>query len=230
MELGSAGRTALGPKQSKQGHRRKRTAFTARQLEKMQAVFQWNKYPGVTVREALATELGISEASVQVWFQNRRSKWRKREHNKRPIHREKEFDACSFYTHNTAQRSWMLPQAHNYCSCQINSQTMFGAPPVSAALMPAGSTVHSSLITCASFYSNHVQPYDQEKDKKDAERIDQTPFMLKSGDASMKYVDLDQVPKVRIEAIQRQRSADEIIGANGLLCMWGTSSTSMSSK
>ena len=66
MELESAGRTARGPKQSKQGHRRKRTAFTARQLEKMQAVFQWNKYPGVTVREALATELGISEASVQV--------------------------------------------------------------------------------------------------------------------------------------------------------------------
>lgn len=67
MELGSTGRTASGPKpQSKQGHRRKRTAFTARQLERMQAVFQWNKYPGVTVRETLATELGISEASVQV--------------------------------------------------------------------------------------------------------------------------------------------------------------------
>ena len=29
-------------------------------------MFQWNKYPGVTVREALASELGISEASVQV--------------------------------------------------------------------------------------------------------------------------------------------------------------------
>jgi len=105
---------------------------------------------------------------------------------------------------------------------------MFGAPPVSAALMPAGSPIHSSLITCASFSSNHEQSYDQEKDEKDAERIDQTPSMLQSGDASMKYVDLDQVPKVSIEAIQRQRSADEIIGANGLLCMWGTSSTSMS--
>lgn len=66
MEQGSAGITALGSKQSKKGNRRKRTAFTARQLERMQAVFQWNKYPGVTVREALATELGISEASVQV--------------------------------------------------------------------------------------------------------------------------------------------------------------------
>lgn len=107
---------------------------------------------------------------------------------------------------------------------------MFGGPPVSAALMPAGSPVHSSLITCASFYSNHVQPYGQEKDEKDAERIDQTPFMLKSGDVSMKYVDLDQIPKVRFEAIQREPSADEIMGANGLLCMRGTSSSFMSSK
>lgn len=230
LELGSTGRTAVGPKQNKQGHRRKRTAFTARQLERMQAVFQWNKYPGVTVREALASELGISEASVQVWFQNRRSKWRKREHNKRPTHRGKESDACSFYTHNTAQRSWMHPQAHSYYSRQINSQTMFGTAPVSATLMPAGSPVHNPLITCASFYSTHVQPYDQEKDEKYAEQIDQTPLMLKSGDASMKYIDLDQVPKVKFEAIQRQHSADEIIGPNGLLCMRGTSSTSMSSK
>ena len=74
-----------------------------------------------------------------------------------------------------------------------------------------------------------MQPYHQENDEKDAERIDQTPVMLKSGDASMKYVDLDQIPKVRFEAIQRQRSADEIIGANGLLCMRGTSPF-MSSK
>lgn len=29
-------------------------------------MFQWNRYPGVAVREALATELGISEACVQV--------------------------------------------------------------------------------------------------------------------------------------------------------------------
>ena len=107
---------------------------------------------------------------------------------------------------------------------------MFGAPPVSTALMPAASSVHSSLITCASFCSNHVQPYDQGREEKVAEPIDPAPFVLKSGDVSMKYVDHDQVPKVRIEAIQRQRSVDEIIGANGLLCMWGTSAASMSSK
>ena len=65
-QSGTVRRKAPGPKQDRKGLRRKRTAFTVPQLERMQSVFQWNKYPGVTVREALAAELGISEACVQV--------------------------------------------------------------------------------------------------------------------------------------------------------------------
>ena len=60
------GETAPRLKHSRQGHRRKRTAFSSRQLEKLETTFQWNMYPGVTVRESLATELGITEACVQV--------------------------------------------------------------------------------------------------------------------------------------------------------------------
>lgn len=105
---------------------------------------------------------------------------------------------------------------------------MFGVPPVTAALMPAGSNVNSRLITCASLYSTYAQSYGQEEEE--AERIGQMPFTLKSDDASPNYVDLDQIPKIKIEALQRERSADEIIGANGLLCMRGTSSSFMSSN
>ncbi len=104
---------------------------------------------------------------------------------------------------------------------------MFGAPQATAALMPAGSNVNSRLITCASYYSTHAQLYGQEEV---AERIGQMPFTLKSDDASPSYIDLDQVPKIKMEAVQRERSAEEIIGANGLLCMRGRSSLFMPSN
>lgn len=51
---------------SKKGYRRKRTAFTNRQLAKMESIFQKNKYPGIGLRETLAASLEVSESRVQV--------------------------------------------------------------------------------------------------------------------------------------------------------------------
>ncbi|XP_072288943.1 transcription factor LBX2 [Eucyclogobius newberryi] len=65
---------SFGQRQSSKKRRKSRTAFTNHQIYELEKRFLYQKYLSPADRDQIAQQLGLSNAQVITWFQNRRAK------------------------------------------------------------------------------------------------------------------------------------------------------------
>ncbi|KAF5304752.1 hypothetical protein FQA39_LY09529 [Lamprigera yunnana] len=81
--------------------KRPRTAFSGAQLARLKHEFTENRYLTEKRRQQLSQELGLNEAQIKIWFQNKRAKIKKSNGEKHPL--ALQLMAQGLYNHTTVQ-------------------------------------------------------------------------------------------------------------------------------
>ncbi|KRZ31625.1 NK1 transcription factor-related protein 1 [Trichinella pseudospiralis] len=99
--------------------RRARTAFTYEQLVALENKFKNTRYLSVCERLNLALSLNLSETQVKIWFQNRRTKWKKQNPGAETIQEEQKssvlsaFKPCTSFADIAAEQACSASSVRN---------------------------------------------------------------------------------------------------------------------
>ncbi|CAH0552120.1 unnamed protein product [Brassicogethes aeneus] len=115
--------------------KRPRTAFTAAQIKSLEAEFEKNKYLSVAKRCQLSKTLKLTETQIKIWFQNRRTKWKRKYTNDIEILAQQYYNSMGILTPRPiflGDRLWFF----NY----PGQPGLSSAPPVGPNMLPMASS------------------------------------------------------------------------------------------
>lgn len=128
--------------------RRARTAFTYEQISALQQKFNAAKYLSVVDRSNLATSLKLTETQVKIWFQNRRTKWKKEHPGHEPTSAANYAPCSNYDTNQTSVGGTSVGQQQQHQ--QVNHQH-----PQQVA--SNGRQREQQRISLASYHQQHDQ-------------------------------------------------------------------------
>nr|CAD7444904.1 unnamed protein product [Timema bartmani] len=128
--------------------KRPRTAFTAAQIKSLEAEFERNKYLSVAKRLQLSRSLKLTETQIKIWFQNRRTKWKRKYTNDLELLAQQYYSSMGVMAPRpifVGDRLWFFNYPHHHPQQGVS-------PP---ALLPTHFTSHPHTVLPTLLSSQH---------------------------------------------------------------------------